>query len=401
MTSARRDTPGWLKAVFSIVPFVLLLIIGEAGLRLVGKEPPDSIDGRVTHFAQEVYPSVYDPRLGFVPMPNSVHTHLWGKKITLGADGIRSNGVEADFEGPSILAAGDSFTFGDEVGDEETWPAHLESVLGRRVLNAGVSGYGLDQTVLRAEELIRQYRPSTLIVSFIPADIARCEMMVYYSYKPCFEIQANRLVIRRDHMPEVLPRPSGFKRVLRHSVLAHALMSRVAPRWWLQTYREVRAHRQGLPVACLLMARVADLALEEGLRVLVLGQPESTMVWQYDRQDALVSKVLNCARDHGLVSLNLVRDYRLLLQSNPDVHDRFFNPAGVHMSPEGNAWVAEKIREKLEFEFSPFFGGGPEERLSGSQQMEQAAGGSAKDVEALSQEGVLEEVAGGERVETS
>jgi len=291
---------------------------------------------------------------------------MWGMQITLGDDGIRSNGPHKNHEGPAILAVGDSFTFGDEVGDVETWPAHLETRLGRTVLNAGVFGYGLDQAILRAEDLIPQYGPSVLIVSFTPADIARCEMMVYYSYKPCFEIQADRLVLRRDHMPEALPRASGFKRLLRHSVLAHALLSKVAPRWWLQTYREVRAHRQGLPVACLLMARVADLALDEGLSVLVLGQPESTLVWQYDRQDALVSKVLKCARDQGLVSLNLVREYRLLLSADPDVQRRFFNATGVHMTAEGNAWVAEKIRQKLEIEFQALFKGGLGQEAGGS-----------------------------------
>ncbi len=119
---------------------------------------------------------------------------------------------------------GDSFTFGDEVGDEETWPAHLVILLGVSVLNAGVFGYDFDQVVLRAEDLIPRFGPSTLIIGFTPADIARCEVAVYCSYKPYFEVRDNGLVIRKDHMPEGLPPASGIKRMLRRSVLAHALM---------------------------------------------------------------------------------------------------------------------------------------------------------------------------------
>ena len=44
------------------------------------------------------------------------------------------------------MAVGDSFTFGDEVNDGQTWPAQLQQLTGRRVINGGVSGYGFDQT---------------------------------------------------------------------------------------------------------------------------------------------------------------------------------------------------------------------------------------------------------------
>jgi hypothetical protein len=45
---------------------------------------------------------------------------------------------------------GDSFTFGDQVSNHETWPACLERKTGTGVANAGVFGYGGAQSVLRA-----------------------------------------------------------------------------------------------------------------------------------------------------------------------------------------------------------------------------------------------------------
>ena len=50
-----------------------------------------------------------------------------------------------------ILAVGDSYTYGEEVGENDSWPAQLQRIKNQRVLNAGVSGYGFDQSVLRAE----------------------------------------------------------------------------------------------------------------------------------------------------------------------------------------------------------------------------------------------------------
>ena len=54
----------------------------------------------------------------------------------------------------AYLAVGDCFTFGDEVEDSETWAAHLEEVLNKRVLNAGVGVYGIDQDFLGPELLL-------------------------------------------------------------------------------------------------------------------------------------------------------------------------------------------------------------------------------------------------------
>jgi hypothetical protein len=64
----------------------------------------------------------------------------------------------------AILVVGDSFGAGSEVTDTDTWPAQLENKVGTRVLNAAVGGYGIDQSVLRAEELIPQLKPKMLIV---------------------------------------------------------------------------------------------------------------------------------------------------------------------------------------------------------------------------------------------
>ena len=66
----------------------------------------------------------------------------------------------------TILSVGDSFTFGDQVSDSETWQWCINSRQDTiNVLNAGVSGYGTAQSILRAKQLKKQLHFDALIVS--------------------------------------------------------------------------------------------------------------------------------------------------------------------------------------------------------------------------------------------
>jgi hypothetical protein len=88
-------------------------------------------------------------------------------KITI-REGVR---VNASFEPPinrePTLAVGDSYTFGDDVSDNETWPACLERQWHTRVVNGGVFGYGAAQAVLRAQQMERQHRYDRVIWSIL------------------------------------------------------------------------------------------------------------------------------------------------------------------------------------------------------------------------------------------
>ena len=101
----------------------------------------------------------YDPLLGYEPVPNYRGT-LVKKPISFDARGFREHDLNGPApSGPTILAIGDSFTEGYLVGNDETWPANLQRVTGRPVLNAGVRSYGIDQIVLRAERIVPEVKP--------------------------------------------------------------------------------------------------------------------------------------------------------------------------------------------------------------------------------------------------
>mgnify|MGYP003911508547 CR=1 FL=1 len=102
-----------------------------------------------------------------------------GKPFSFTAQGTREqNRDRPPATGSLIIALGDSMTEGFAVGNDETWPAQLERLTGRRVLNAGVRGYGLDQIVLRAERLVPELKPSTVVLAFIADDILRTALAV-------------------------------------------------------------------------------------------------------------------------------------------------------------------------------------------------------------------------------
>ena len=104
--------------------------------------------------------------------------------------------------GAPILAVGNSFTYSNEVNDGQTWPAQLQLLTGRRVLNAGVSGYGFDQIVLRAEKLAAKYKPSVIVVSFIADNIRRTQMRRLWSAdKPYFVMEDGKLSLRGVPVP--------------------------------------------------------------------------------------------------------------------------------------------------------------------------------------------------------
>ena len=68
------------------------------------------------------------------------------------------------------MAVGDSFTFGDQVSNDETWASCLQQKSGRGVANAGVFGYGPAQALRRAQLELKKNKYSELILSVLVTD---------------------------------------------------------------------------------------------------------------------------------------------------------------------------------------------------------------------------------------
>lgn len=335
------------RLALALGSILLVAVVLEIGLRLgSGRmlEPPrparDSL--QIAAFG---LPFGYDRELGFAPTPGAAApASLWGE-VNITPAGVRSNGAAARPPGRPIVAVGDSFTFGDEVQDSETWPAQLERSTGLPVLNGGVSGYGLDQMLLRAERLLDRHPARLLIVSLIDDSVRRCEFSYRFAWKPYFELDGG-LQLRNVPVPgpEVIPVSDDLLiRSLGWSHAAAFVGGRLDPDGWILP-ESIRVMEDAAPVANALIDRLDALARERGVELLLVLQ------WHPFHDTRVTRPLMHHARSRGIQLLRAYSDLAAAVPSTSEdtpSWEHFFRPSG-HMNPAGNAELARIIARRLD-----------------------------------------------------
>lgn len=348
MTSADgrkpRTTSRRRRLLFAFVPLAVLLLGAEVVIRLV-RAP--LYFGSFREFRTDLmarnYPAVRDPLLGYAPKPDyASRDNHWGTIVSIDSDGFRKNGTDAPPAGEGLVATvGDSFTFGDQVDDDATWPAQLEQLAARPVKNGGVFGYSLTQAILRAEQMLDRFPVTTLIVSFIPDDLDRCEYEKRYTPVPWFQIRGDELVLRNVPVPETTGDDGErrFKNALGYSALVDAVLANTCRRWWYENEKQVLVPElvgKGGEIGKKLIERIAAKCTAKGTRLLVVLQDRKP------DDDALA--VLRHAKAHGITTLDLASEYAAMAAKGRGEHDGWFDG---HMTRAGNRWVAERIAATL------------------------------------------------------
>ncbi len=285
-----------------------------------------------------------DSELGFVLRPgfsaDGVTYDLHGFRLTPAPAGT----VLAE---PPVLVVGDSYAHGDEVSDVETWASLLQPLIGRRTINAGVSGYGLDQTVLRAEKLAPEVRPAALVLVFIADDLRRSEMKrVWGAEKPYFEPAGDGLALRNVPVPPSPPPATTldtWQRLFGWSVLLDTILRHKGWQYeWSIDHVRVLPRGTGAAMACPMMKRLAALAVP----TLVVAEYDP-YVWKNaeyaQEQRRLSTVVLDCARAAGFGTLDLFDAIDAAVKR--DGYAAMFRTS--HPGPPGHRIAAERIAEAL------------------------------------------------------
>lgn len=149
---------------------------------------------------------VYDPSRGWALRANLHDLSAFGGKTlssnSRGVRGPREYEYERREGSTRILALGDSYTFGEEVGDDETY-SHLlqELVPHSEVINLGVHGYAHDQMLVYLEEEGLKYRPDVVILGYVTYDMRR-NLLGFRDYaKPRYELVDGRLELNNVPVP--------------------------------------------------------------------------------------------------------------------------------------------------------------------------------------------------------
>jgi hypothetical protein len=301
----------------------------------------------------QAYPIELDKTYGWIPsqrfnnLPN-----IWKSKITVLEDSRRSNDQPTPKNDRcSILAVGDSFTFGDEVSDGESWPAYLEKELHCPVINAGVCAYGIDQAALRAKHFIELYKPKVLVFSIIMDDIFRTTQSIRQGLaKPYYTIENDKLLFHE--VTESLARstkeyavrtegPRPIRDFLSNSHLLDDFMYRLAPRFWRGLQNKYTGqHPEEL--SCRILQELDKFTQERNIQFFLVFQHLKGFQDCGEFEES--QKIVACLKGTKISIFDTGPALKIVQDGDPKRYDGFFK---AHMTAEGNKYTAKAIADHL------------------------------------------------------
>lgn len=301
--------------------------------------------------------NIYDPILGWRQRPGTIVDAPGNDNIIhIGEHSIRMNSNKIEqIKNGGILAVGDSFTFGSGVNNNETWPAHLETISKQKVINAGAGGYGVDQIILNAEELIDKIKPRKIIIMILSQDIIRNSFSIFGgSPKPYFTVENNKLIPHNIPVPisDSIQYQLGFiQSRFGYLYSIHRIMSNLNLEWWINGDNrniKVLSTEEGVESSCALL----DSFMKKNNNIeILLGFTYGGSEVSSKYQPPFVRPVINCATESGYKVLDM---WDILISKDLSELKRIYimhynqpNPWG-HPSSYGNQLIAQEIN-KLNF----------------------------------------------------
>ncbi len=135
------------------------------------------------------------------------------------------------------------------------------------------------------------------------------------------------------------------RKTLGYSYLADSLMNRTAPNYWrapLQADHGKTETSQGGRLGCSLLKEFEKVAAINDLQLYVLFQYHN-----YETNTDKVDEALSCLNPKTTTLVDLREPLRKIAKENRALLDSYFF-GGAHMTPKGNAWVADTLAKTLQ-----------------------------------------------------
>lgn len=372
---------------YNLLVFIVLLIItlflGEGYFRLKS-DTPFALQSNKNILGHNLFKTSFgfqfDSELGFIPLEyynHPEHPNFGMKQKSSILHGIRLNvllpsnyilspGNEYEKQINGILCVGDSFTEGLEVGNNESWPAHLEMILQRKVINAGVSVYGLDQAILRAESLLKKYNFELVIIAFIPDDVERMELsMRSGAYKPYFSIKEEHLILHNNHVvqPIHLTEIERNKYKTLYNKISFSFIAVELFQIYIQTSDRLllnfggrkKVNHYGGKIGTLLIDKLLEMEKKFNTKIILMAQYED---YQFDKSKTINENwrieylekskmILSEAKKKGLKVIDLYEPLQSNFEKDPVEFRSLYIGPERHMTSTGNKFLAENIAKQI------------------------------------------------------
>jgi hypothetical protein len=354
---AAKPGSRWANAGLLLVSLLVSLMMIEVGYRLAKGLPVFRLANwrveQVVMVNLGELKAIPDPHLGWTNKPFNVHEDGY----TTIEYGVRKNFDETTIRTGAALAVGDSFSEGWEVKDHESWPAFLEKLTTLPVVNAATGGYGADQTILRAEQMLPIVKPKLLLIGFHEIAIVRAGYSIFGAPKPYFTLENGepryhppKFVEPREHTTVLWTIAYAVREVLGYSAAADYVFARLAPNYWYgkggdDLYQ--KADNDEVAVTCALLKRLKGQADKDNIRVVLFLQYYAQLILNSDRPGPNSQAVAGCARSMGIRVVDQFASLRQIVLGGPPnvIRDYYNYDDGVfgHMTAKGNEHAANLI----------------------------------------------------------
>ena len=351
-----------LLLVWTVVPVIVFLLCeGGASVALFVQT------FNQTRPVAERLHTGYDPELGWVNVPNTHITDMYGpgRSVTINGQGFRSTAYFSAAVPPGKVRAvcvGDSFTFGFGVDDEQTWCRRLETLDARlETVNMGQGGYGIDQAYLWYKRDGGQIEHNLVLFGFINTDFERMQHDSFLGYgKPVLTVENDELVVSNVPVPRrpfALPWTTPTYQAAFNQLRSVQWLRRVffpapadTPPDSTQTADSEMALRH---VSGKIVTDLQRVATERNSLPALVYLPTFADYRPNPQTDSRRRFAREGAADLGIPFIDLVEDFRTLPEN--DIGRLFIQPGEVdfpaaagHYSAAGNEYIARQLLKQLQ-----------------------------------------------------